>query len=84
MSTVVHRAIKKTRDPNCTMSLLIFIPPFLPPSAPPPGSPRCQHTCGRPLGIGNVEFVRGAERCPSFRQCRVVFARRCQNDVQYQ
>ena len=35
MSTVVHRAIKKNRDPNCTMSLRIFIPPFLPPSAPP-------------------------------------------------
>ena len=26
---------KKTCDPNCTMSLRIFIPPFLPPGAPP-------------------------------------------------
>ncbi len=53
------------------------------PSPPsPPGAPWNQHQCGRPLGIGNVEFVWRAERCPLFCWRCLIFARLRRNDVQ--
>ncbi len=80
--TAVHRVVEKNPMTPIARLVCAFLLPHFSLPAPPPASPQRQHTCGHPLGIGNGEFVRRAERCPLFRRCIVIVASLSSRDVQ--
>jgi hypothetical protein len=73
---------KKPSAPMTPLGWRKITRPQPPLPAPPPASPLRKYRWERPRGVGDVEFVKWAERRPSFHRRCVVVAHRRRRDAQ--